>query len=109
MEERTPADLPKKLRRIVLPERGKGLLPEAPQRPALPESKAEAVPDGGNPSSPGGGRVSPDVEQPYAGSTYYYIYSSDGLTTFEFGHEVTVIDDDGNGATHVTKRHNPNP
>lgn len=59
-------------------------------------------------TSGGGGWISPIVQQKYTGATYYTEVSSDGLWTWEFGHEVTLIDDDGAGDTYVLKLDDPN-
>lgn len=94
------------LERLLPRKRGKGRLPPAPTRAGLGPSIAEAVPSGGDRGS-GTGWISPIVEQEYTGSTYYYMVDSSGLFTFEFGHELTLIDDDGAGDTYVIKLDDP--
>lgn len=95
------------IERLVPKKRGKGRLPPAPEREALGPSTAEAVPIGDDLQT-GTGWISPIVQQKYTGATYYTEVSSDGLWTWEFGHEVTLIDDDGNGDTYVLKLDDPN-
>lgn len=90
--------------RLIPKKRGQGRLQEAPERDALPPSVTEATPaapseEGGG----GGGRISPEVEQTYTGSTYYTLTSSDGLFVLEFPDQTTVIDDDGAGTALVYK------
>lgn len=101
-------DISAALDRLQHKKRGKGRLPPATPRDAIGVAVSEAVPAGVEPGTgSGSGPVSPFVEQPYTGSTYYYKVSSNGLYVEEYGHEVTVIDDDGAGNTYVTKLIDP--
>lgn len=75
--------LAEQIGRLIPPKRGKGRLPPAPTREAIGVAKSEAVPAGADPSS-ASGIVGPLTEQVYAGSTYYYQTSSDGLFVIEF-------------------------
>lgn len=93
------SDLADLVRRLSPQPRGKGRLPEAPAVAGLPASKVEAVPSGGRGAVTGAGIVSPLLEQPYTGSTYYQLVSADGLFVFEYPAETTYRDDNGTGAS----------
>lgn len=99
------ANLADAIERLVPVKRGKGRLKSAPERDAIGESVAEAVPAGADPNS--SGITSPLVEQAYTGATYYNLTSSDGLFVFEFGHETDYVDNDGAGDTFTIKHIDP--
>ena len=75
--------------RINNKKRGKGRLDSAPEREALPKSVAVALPAS---QALSGGIASPLVEQPYTGSTFYQLTSSDGLFVFEFSDQTEYLD-----------------
>ena len=60
-----------------------------PSADPVPGSTTTATP---TPEGDGGGIDSPLTEQPYAGSTYYQLISSDGLFVFEFADETEYLD-----------------
>lgn len=78
--------------RINNKKRGKGRLDSAPEREALPKSVAVALPTS---QALGGGIASPLTEQPYTGSTYYDLTSSDGLFVFEYPDQTEYLDANG--------------
>jgi hypothetical protein len=77
---------------IIGKTKSKKRLPEAPQREKIEPSKTEATPDG----AAGSGVVSPLTEQPYDGTLYYQIPSSDGLFIFEYSAYTDYTDGAGN-------------
>lgn len=86
---------------------GKRLDPAGTPAPVGPARAVAARKLAGDAATGGGGIESPIVEQPYTGETFYYLTSSDGLFTWEFGAETTTIDADGAGVTHVWKHLDP--
>ena len=99
-------DLGEAIERLLPRKRGKGLLPDPPERDGIGVAVSEAVPAGAEPGS-GGGVTSPLIEQAYAGSTYYSLVSSDGLFVFEFPDQTEYIDDDGAGDSIVFEHLDP--
>lgn len=81
------------LERLTGKKRGKGRLKPAAARGAIPADTVTVYPSA---SSPGGAGVAwPLVEQPYTGSTFYSLRSSDGFIVFEYGHTTTYQDGSG--------------
>lgn len=90
-------DIQESIRRLAgISNRGKGRLKPAPTRGAIDSAASQALPSGADPSSSASGIVGPLTEQAYAGSTYYYQTSSDGLFVIEFADYTDYVDAETN-------------
>lgn len=87
--------------RLIRIKRGKGRLQEAPTREKLEAARSEASPSAAADSTNPANLVGPLDEQVYAGGTYYYETSSDGLFVIEFAAYTDYLD-----ANDVTLRFN---
>jgi len=92
MSEEVYSDsLSEALGRLQREKRGKGRLPDPPDREGLPADQATASPAGGGNAS---GYVSP-LTQVSAGSTMLRKISSDGFLVYEYPETVTYEDAEG--------------
>ncbi len=87
------------LERLAGKKRGKGRLPPAAPRAALPADTVTVYPTAESPN--GGGIASPLTEQAYTGETWKTLTSSDGLFVFEYGDQTEYVDGNNDTVTVV--------